>query len=601
MKYKGSIKKRLIVIIMLIASLTSLISYGSFVYWYMGNQHERAMNLAQTVGLVLAQDFAKLILLNEVSAAADITSQLKSFSNLNSMVLYKLDKKAIFQYNKEDVSFIVETLPLNPLEKSEIQNNTLKMYINASYKDTKLGYAQLSFQIDTIVDVIKRDIEVLVLILSFILLLSYLLAIYYAKRFTKPILNLVSFLEKIEHSESLDKRVTTNEQNEFGKLYDEANTMLERISTSHQALKLAAVAFETQSGMIITDKNKKILQVNKAFTDITGYKPEEVISKVPEVLKSGLHKKEFYDEMFDSLKKQKFWVGEINNLHKNGSLVNESLTIQAVYNENEELIYYVVSFIDITLQKRAQKKLEEKDRMLVHQSKMAAMGEMIGNIAHQWRQPLSVISVLTSGMIVKKDLKIVDEEDDKKELKKIGDTVTYLSETIDDFKNFFKPDKEKKIFNVKDCYKKTMNLVDSKLDSLSIEVIEDLHDVDLNCLENELKQVIMNLLNNSKDALEQRDDDRRLIFIEIYEENDNAIFFIKDTGGGIPSDVINNIFKPYFSTKDKDQGTGIGLYMSIEMVEKHMNGQLLVENESFTYDSVSYKGACFKIIIPKNL
>ena len=585
---------------MLIASLTGLISYGSFVYWYMGNQHERAMNLAQTVGLVLAQDFAKLILLNEVSAAADITSQLKSFSTLNSMVLYKLDKKAIFQYNKKDESFKVEALPLKPLEKSEIKDNTLKLYINASYKDTQLGYSQLNFEIDTIADVIKRDIDVLILIFSFILFISYFLAIYYAKRFTKPILNLVSFLEKIEHSESLDKRITTNEQNEFGKLYDEANTMLERISYSHKALKLAAVAFETQSGMIITDKNRKILKVNKAFTTITGYEPHEVISRTPSVFKSGLHTQEFYDDMFENLDKQKFWMGEISNLHKNGSLVNENLTIQAVLNENDEVIYYVASFIDITLQKRVQEKLEEKDRMLVHQSKMAAMGEMIGNIAHQWRQPLSVVSIITSGMIVKKDLNISNENDDKKELKKIGDTVTYLSETIDDFKNFFKPDKEKKNFNVKDCYKKTMNLVDSRLDSLSIEVIENLHDVELNCLENELKQVIMNLLNNSKDALEQRDDDRKLIFIEIYEENDNAIFFIKDTGGGIPSNVINNIFKPYFSTKEKEQGTGIGLYMSIEMVEKHMNGQLLVENESFTYDNISYKGACFKIIIPKN-
>ena len=601
MQYKGSIKKRLIIIIMLIASLTGLISYGSFVYWYMQNQHERAMSLSHTVGLVLGQDFAKLILLNEVSAAADITSQLKSFSTLNSMVLYKLDKKAIFQYNKKDESFIVQALPLNPLEKTKIENSTFTLYIPATYKDTKLGYAQLSFQIDTITDVIKRDIKTLLLILSFILALSYFLAIYYAKRFTKPILNLVSFLEKIEHSDSLTKRISTNEQNEFGKLYEEANTMLERISSSHQALKLAAVAFETQSGMIITDKDKKILQVNKAFTTITGYEPHEVISKTPSVLKSGLHNQEFYDEMFEILEKQKFWMGEISNLHKNGSLVNENITIQAVLNENDEVIYYVASFIDITLQKNVQKKLEEKDRMLVHQSKMAAMGEMIGNIAHQWRQPLSVVSIITSGMIVKKDLNITNEEDDRKELKKIGDTVTYLSETIDDFKNFFKPDKEKKIFNVKDCYKKTMNLVDSRLDSLSIEVIEDLHDVQLNCLENELKQVIMNLLNNSKDALEQRDDHRRLIFIDIYEENDNAIFFIKDTGGGIPSDVINNIFKPYFSTKDKDQGTGIGLYMSIEMVEKHMNGQLLVENESFIYDSISYKGACFKIIIPQNL
>ena len=94
---------------------------------------------------------------------------------------------------------------------------------------------------------------------------------------------------------------------------------------------------------------------------------------------------------------------------------------------------------------------------------------------------------------------------------------------------------------------------------------------------------------------------RKLIFIEIYEEDNNAVFFIKDSGGGIPSNVINNIFKPYFSTKDTNQGTGIGLYMSIEMVEKHMNGKLLVDNETFIYDGIEYKGACFKIIIPLNI
>ncbi|MGB0989580.1 MAG: sensor histidine kinase [Halarcobacter sp.] len=600
MQYKGSIKKRLIIIIMLIASLTGLISYGSFVYWYMQNQHERAMSLSHTVGLVLGQDFAKLILLNEVSAAADITSQLKSFSTLNSMVLYKLDKKAIFQYNKKDESFIVQALPLNPLEKTKIENSTFTLYIPATYKDTKLGYAQLSFQIDTITDVIKRDIKTLLLILSFILALSYFLAIYYAKRFTKPILNLVSFLEKIEHSDSLTKRISTNEQNEFGKLYEEANTMLERISSSHQALKLAAVAFETQSGMIITDKDKKILQVNKAFTTITGYEPHEVISKTPSVLKSGLHNQEFYDEMFEILEKQKFWMGEISNLHKNGSLVNENITIQAVLNENDEVIYYVASFIDITLQKNVQKKLEEKDRMLVHQSKMAAMGEMIGNIAHQWRQPLSTITTASSGMVLQKQLGALSEEFFYEASNKINASAQYLSKTIDDFRNFFNPNKENTTFDVASCIDKSLYLITSKIKSSNINLTKKISDIEITTLESELTQVLLNIFNNAIDALNQQDIKDKQIYILATKENNNIIISIKDSAGGVPEKIQTRIFEPYFTTKHKSQGTGIGLYMSSQIITKHLNGNINLSNEQFILNNKSYFGANFKIIFPQN-
>jgi diguanylate cyclase (GGDEF)-like protein/PAS domain S-box-containing protein len=358
MIYQGSIKKRLIGIIFLIATLTSLIGYGSFVYWYMEDQQNRTINIAKTVGLVLGQDVAKLVLLNEISAAADITSQLKSFPKLIMMVLYNLDKKALFQYSKKNVSFDVEPLPPKSQRNFKIINNALKLYIDASYQGTHLGYIQLEIKINTMWDLIKKNIIVLLLILIFILLISYLLAIFYAKQFTNPILTLVKFLEKIEFVSSLKGRIYTNEKNEYGKLYEEVNTMLDRMEQSNKAQKIASVAFETQSGMTITDTNQKILQINSAFTDITGFTSQEVIGKNPSMLSSGLHTKEFYTSMYDNLDKYHYWSGEIYNKHKDGNIFPEHLTIQAVLDEEGETIYYVASFLDLSLQKETEEKLQ---------------------------------------------------------------------------------------------------------------------------------------------------------------------------------------------------------------------------------------------------
>ena len=147
-----------------------------------------------------------MVLLNDVSSATDITSNLKSFSTLESMVLYKLDKKAIFQYSKEDISFNVEPLPDITSIHHIVDGNLFKMYIDAKYQDTHLGYIQLNFQIDTIIDVIKEDIKVLLWILLFMFFISYMLALFFAKKFTNPILNLVKFLEKIDLLDSIDKK-----------------------------------------------------------------------------------------------------------------------------------------------------------------------------------------------------------------------------------------------------------------------------------------------------------------------------------------------------------------------------------------------------------
>ena len=600
LQYKGSIKKRLIGIIVSITLLTGLIGYSSFLYWYINNQHDRALNLSKTIALILGQDVAKLILLNNISAAADISDSLKSFSNLNSMVLYKLDGKAILQYSKNNKNFVADKFKNNmPNKEFSLNKNIIKINIDANYQDKKLGYIQLNFELETLIDIIKKDIFVLISILVFTLILSYLMAIVYARKFTNPILDLVNFLEKVELTDSLNKRTKTEEDNEYGKLYDEINRMLERIESSHKILKIAAVTFETQNGITITDKDQKILLVNKAFSKITGYTSDEVVGLTPKILKSGMHDKEFYDEMRESLNNKHIWIGEINNKHKDGSILNEQLTIQTILDDNNDVLYYVASFLDITLQKEMESKLKEKEILLIQKSKMAAMGEMIENIAHQWRQPLSLISVVSSTLLLQKKLDMhIPKDEECEQLTKIGDTVNYLSQTIDDFRSFFKEKKLKENFLLEDSYKKVLNLMSSNFKAMQIEVIENIENVEIETFENELIQVIMNILTNAKDVLLSKGNDfRKLIFIEIYKENDKSIFSIKDNAGGIPIENIEKIFEPYFTTKG-DEGTGIGLHMSKEIIQNHMNGELKVENSTFDYQGKEYKGAKFTIILP---
>ena len=167
--------------------------------------------------------------------------------------------------------------------------------------------------------------------------------------------------------------------------------------------------------------------------------------------------------------------------------------------------------------------------------------------------------------------------------------------------NFFKEHKDRKLFKLKDVYKKTIALLDSKFKNAGIEVIEDIADVEVYSLDSELIQAIMNIINNARDILETKEKGKRkLIFINIYKDDKNAIVKIKDNGGGIPNKIISKVFEPYFTTKHKSQGTGIGLYMSENMIQKHMDGNLIVKNEEYNYENKLYKGACFTITLPLN-
>ena len=241
----------------------------------------------------------------------------------------------------------------------------------------------------------------------------------------------------------------------------------------------------------------------------------------------------------------------------------------------------------------------EKDKLLFEHSKLSSMGEMIDNIAHQWRQPLSIISTSATGMLVQKEYGLLSDEQFVKNCNIIDENTQHLSKTIDDFRNFIRGNNEKINFNLKEDVDIFLQLVHSSISKYQIEIIKDVdQDIMLDGYSNELVQCFINIFNNSKDVLINVDVNHRFLFIKGYKKGMNVIVEFKDNGGGISEDTISRIFEPYFTTKHKSQGTGIGLHMTYNMIVDGMHGELDATNVEYEYKGHKYKGANLKITLP---
>ena len=241
----------------------------------------------------------------------------------------------------------------------------------------------------------------------------------------------------------------------------------------------------------------------------------------------------------------------------------------------------------------------KQQHILSQQSKMAAMGEMMGNIAHQWRQPLSVITTVATGMKLQKEFDYLDDENFNKSIENIKNSALYLSDTIEDFRNFFRTDKKETTFNIKDIFEKVFKLTDAQFKNHEIIFIKNIDEFKLYGFENEFIQALINILNNAKDALESINNPK-LIFISTSKKENIVTIKITDNAGGIDKKIIDKVCEPYFTTKHQSKGTGIGLYMTEEIIVKHMLGSLLIKNVDITYEDKSYKGAEITIEFPIN-
>lgn len=233
-------------------------------------------------------------------------------------------------------------------------------------------------------------------------------------------------------------------------------------------------------------------------------------------------------------------------------------------------IYMIVRYFVI--------KLTEKDKFIAKQSKFAAMGEMISMIAHQWRQPLTGMSMTTNNLLLDIELQDIDEERFKDSLEIVNKQIEYLSSTIDDFKNFFRPEQKSEKVGIAKLVKESCMIIDSSLKSAGVEMKIDISDeITILTTKNDITQIILNLVKNSMDAYSENKIENKIIEISAVDKPNRVEIIVKDYAGGIPKEIIDKIFDPYFSTKDKKNGTGLGLYMSKMIIEDHLSGYLDVE------------------------
>lgn len=232
----------------------------------------------------------------------------------------------------------------------------------------------------------------------------------------------------------------------------------------------------------------------------------------------------------------------------------------------------------------------EKEKMLIQRSKMADMGDMLSMIAHQWRQPLNQMSYLLMNIESAYDHDELNKKYLNEKISQGNEILELMSNTIDDFRNYFRPDKDKELVVLSDLVSKSVSLIAKSLETSGIDV--EIHSKDeekVALYKNEFMQVILNLLKNSKDAFNAKEIQEAKIMIDSICLENKCIVKVCDNGGGIEEKIIDKIFEPYFSTKDKKNGTGLGLYMAKMIIEEHLNGKLNVYNTK--------NGVCFEVIL----
>lgn len=413
----------------------------------------------------------------------------------------------------------------------------------------------------------------------------------------------------------------------------------ERLEESVLFKRLNEAVMQSANTIVITNLDGNIVFANPKFQETTGYTLEEAYMQNPRILKSGDQPHEYYQNLWETISSGKVWKGEFRNKNKWGGYYWESATITPIKDGLGNVVEYLAIKEDITERKKIEEKLEktlmemevsnweykmlnedlkkevekrknaegelklqkellqelnenlenqverevaknrEKDELLILQSRQAAMGEMIGNIAHQWRQPLNAIGLMVYDLTDALRFGEISPAYIDKSEAEIKAVLNHMSQTIDDFRNFFKPNKEKHYFSLNEVVKTSVSFLEATLKSAGIKLITEIdREIMLFGYASEFAQVLLNIINNARDALLDKKPATPTIRVAAKQEKDQAILRVIDNAGGIPPEITHKIFDPYFTTKEQGKGTGVGLYMSKNIIEKNMSGSIYAHN-----------------------
>jgi PAS domain S-box-containing protein len=376
----------------------------------------------------------------------------------------------------------------------------------------------------------------------------------------------------------------------------------QRKQAEEKNLLLATVVESSDDAIFCKTAEGIIISWNRGAEKIFGYTESDVLGKqvrdflAPESKEAllGVHERVRQGEHIEHY--------EAVARKKDGGRIDMSFTYSPIKDEQGRVVAISCTGRDITARNKAaaamkenerfKKELElhEKELLMLRQSRLAAMGEMIGNIAHQWRQPLNTLALCAQELSMTYKSGEFTEDYLAANVKNMMQTIRYMSKTIDDFRDFTRGDKEKIDFSVQEVIKKTIALQQHTLNSEKIKI-----DICGSCdpivagYPSEFSQALLNIMMNARDAFLRQQVTDPVITIDISQQGRQCVITVTDNAGGIPKEIIDKIFDPYFSTKGPEQGTGIGLYMSKRIIEMHMGGTLTARNVK--------GGAQFRIVV----
>ncbi len=365
--------------------------------------------------------------------------------------------------------------------------------------------------------------------------------------------------------------------------------ILADIGESLDQLSLLALEHSFNAVIITTGdvKDPIFVYVNTAFCEMTGYSREDIVGKNPKILQGP--KTDFNEiaRLKECLNTGKYFHGSTVNYKKDGSAYDVEWNISPIFAHEGKIKYFVSFQKDITLQKELQRRNEE---LMIYQSKLASIGELMNSIAHQWKQPLSAISLAAQYM----QMSLARNLDKAKLEEKISGIIKqtkFMNTTVTSFQNFLRPADLNTSFSLSRAIDEILTLVkdDLSVNRIKVSCALETADISIKGSENEFKQVLLNLLTNARDAFNAKESstEREIKFSTLCKEAHLEIK-ITDNAGGIPSSPIEKIFENNFSTK-ADKGTGIGLYI-VKKILKRMEGEISVENVE--------NGARFTIVLP---
>jgi len=526
-----------------------------------------------------------------------LLNNIKEKAKLKNVCLY-FDKSLIATTADKKTSYLDKILNNNIfIEKDIIYGRKSIPILDGKKADIIFVIEDESFKV-----LKKSFMEEAFFLLVFMLFIFALLYFLSNKLIINPFSKLLIYAYEIKNDSTI--KYESSNVVEFDEFAGDLKSIINEIRELKEQYSRAIDG--VQDGLWDVNLKTKEVFHSSRYLKMLGYVEDDKINSVDFWLKS-IHPED-YRKIIRKLKihshgKSKLFDSKYRLMCKDGSYKWIRIRGKIFYDINKKASNMTGFHTDINDLILLKNENDKKEQMLYQQSKLAAMGEMIGNIAHQWRQPLNVVSTIASTISMDIELEQFEEEEALKDLQKLVETVQYLSTIIEKFRHFFNPNKELEEFIVSDMIKSNLEIFESSYKSNNIKLSLDLQDINICGYRFELMQVIINLINNAKDALIEKleSSDDKFIFMSCEEKDDDLLIKIYDNAGGIPEKLKEKIYEPYFTTKHQSQGTGLGLYMSNEIIQKHFNGTLSNETVTYKYEDKTLIGEEFLIKIPKGL